>query len=156
LGDRTRGRQRGAAGEDGLSDTPPGTPIASRSEVVSHGANRRAATPADGWLANRLATIDHLRDVAMRNGNVQLLEQADQLEAHARQQHLWRTGQIDHPHGELPPEIEAEIIVDVGGETLGDMPMPPPGDDSMNVDGAVPSEFESSVSPEPRRLPPAQ
>jgi hypothetical protein len=127
------------------------TPVR-RADPVAHGANRR------GWLANRLANIDHLRDVALRNGNVQLLEQADRLEAHARQQHLWRTGQIDHPHGELPPEIEGVVVVGVG---VGDVPVvdPPmlPPDDSINPDASVPPiEFESSTLPEPRRLPEVQ
>lgn len=58
-----------------------------RNELVSGGLNRRAMTQADRLLAKRLADIDHLRDQALRNGNVRLLEQADRLEALARQQY---------------------------------------------------------------------
>ncbi len=37
-------------------------------------------------LQERLAAIDHMRDMALRSGNTRLLEEADTLEAMARQQ----------------------------------------------------------------------
>ncbi len=55
------------------------------------GQNRPTAPQADRFLARRLADIDHLRDVAVENGNERLLEQADRLEELARQQFENRT-----------------------------------------------------------------
>lgn len=46
---------------------------------------------AERLLAQRLASIDHLRDIALENGNTRLLERADQLEELARRQFLMRT-----------------------------------------------------------------
>lgn len=46
-----------------------------------------ALTQAERFLALRQATIDRLRDVALRDGDVGLLEHADRLEELARQQY---------------------------------------------------------------------
>ncbi len=46
---------------------------------------------AERLLAQRLAKIDHLRDIALANGNTQLLAKADELEELARRQFLMRT-----------------------------------------------------------------
>ena len=55
-------------------------------------AGQFRGTPSDRILAKRLADIDHLRDVALRNGNVSLLDRADELERLARKQYARRTG----------------------------------------------------------------
>jgi hypothetical protein len=66
---------------------------------------RRGMSRADWLLANRMASINHLRDVAERNGNEHLHDQADKLGAIARRQliiHACEHG--DHPchHPESP------------------------------------------------------
>jgi hypothetical protein len=49
---------------------------------------RSSVSRADWLLAKRLASIDHLRSIAQKNGNTRLLEQTDKLEAIARRQHI--------------------------------------------------------------------
>jgi hypothetical protein len=168
---QTWGRER-RPGETGIvEDKHSGNESPSRPEIVSHGANRRAATLADRWLSDRLANIDHLRDVALRNGNTQLLEQADQLEAHARQQHLWRAGQIDRPHAAPPADYEIEIGLTADASRPVSMPLPfssvqtpaPPAganrslrDRPANFDGADNALQRSAQLPGTRRLPAPQ
>lgn len=53
-------------------------------------SQRPLHTQADRILANRLADIDHQRDIAFDNGNEQLLQRADTLEQIARDQHQKR------------------------------------------------------------------
>jgi hypothetical protein len=73
---------------------------------------------ADALLALRLASIDHLRDVALANGNTALLEKADELEVIARSQYDRRTNPTPPPAEEAPPADEpapapdAEISTD--------------------------------------------
>lgn len=62
-----------------------------RRDQFSGVRNRPTAPQADRLLAKRLADIDHLRDVAVENGNERLLEQADRLEELARRQFEYRT-----------------------------------------------------------------
>lgn len=163
--DRLHGRAWGQQQREAVSfNTPNAQPGRERSELVSHGANQRGVTLADSWLTGRLANIDHLRDVALRNGNVQLLQQADQLEAHARQQYLWRTAQIDHPRADAPDDATFPDRIDTPIVPIDDGTMPP-GTDMPIDDGSTtgdfsstspPAEFqESTLAPSPRRLPTA-
>ena len=62
-----------------------------RSNAASNRRNRPELTLGERLLAQRLASIDRLRDIGLRNGNVRLLEKADQLEQLARQQFERRT-----------------------------------------------------------------
>lgn len=55
---------------------------------------REGLSRADWLLANRLASIDHMRDKALENGNERMLGQADKLEAQARLQYEHRTGEF--------------------------------------------------------------
>lgn len=57
---------------------------------------------AERLLAKRLADIDHLRDIALQNGNTRLLEQADELELLARAQYARRT-EGGEPQDRSPP-----------------------------------------------------
>jgi len=50
-------------------------------------AQNRVALQADLFLANRLAEIDRLRDVAVSNNDAQMLLRADHLELEARRHH---------------------------------------------------------------------
>ena len=52
-----------------------------------------ASTP-ESLLANRLASIDHMRDIALEHGNQRMLDEADKLEALARQQYQRRSGEF--------------------------------------------------------------
>ncbi len=63
----------------------------SRRDGAEAAGTRSDISQADRLLAKRLADIDHLRDIALENGNERQLEQADKLEALPRQQHAQRT-----------------------------------------------------------------
>lgn len=54
---------------------------------IAQAAQRRDLSSADRLLALRLAQIDHLRDIALRNGDAELMQQADMLEELARAQY---------------------------------------------------------------------
>lgn len=58
-----------------------------RNDDVSGGRAGFPLTRSERLLAKRLAQIEKLRDIALKNGNVRLMEQADRLEKLARQQH---------------------------------------------------------------------
>ncbi|HUG92673.1 MAG TPA: hypothetical protein VML55_17665 [Planctomycetaceae bacterium] len=80
---------------------------------ADRGERRYGPDLADHLLAQRLAAIDHMRDVALDNGNLELLERADELEALARRQHARRTGELE-PQGigiglfRIPPDADSE------------------------------------------------
>lgn len=78
-------------GDDGSDETTrPDHPNAKR---IRHAhAHHHIHRHADRLLAKRLAHIDHLRDVAVENGNMKLLDRADELERIARAQFARRTG----------------------------------------------------------------
>uniref|UniRef100_A0A7C2P163 Uncharacterized protein n=1 Tax=Schlesneria paludicola TaxID=360056 RepID=A0A7C2P163_9PLAN len=64
--------------------------------------DRSGQSRADWLLAQRLSVIDHVRNVATKNGNDRLKQQADRLEDLARDQHARRIGDYDdhgHHHG---------------------------------------------------------
>lgn len=65
--------------------------------------DRSGVSRADWLLANRLAAINHMREVAQRNGNERMLDQADKLEAIARRQFLIHACS-GHSPCEQPPE----------------------------------------------------
>ncbi|MBT4867490.1 MAG: hypothetical protein HON53_20490 [Planctomycetaceae bacterium] len=65
-------------------------------------AQRPPHSQADRILANRLADIDHMRDIALENGNEQMLQQADKLEQITRNQYQRRIGGDDFQ----PPETQ--------------------------------------------------
>ena len=67
---------------------------------------------ADALLALRLASIDHLRDVALANGNTALLEKADALEVIARRQFDRRTNPTPPPAEEPAPTPDTEVTTD--------------------------------------------
>jgi hypothetical protein len=71
------------------------------------GRERFALTQAERLLAKRLASIDHLRDIALRNGNTRLLEQCDHLEVIARAQYDRRTAGFDVPTTDPPTDPTA-------------------------------------------------
>jgi hypothetical protein len=87
----------GAIDDGGLLDDPNGeVPVGDTSGEL-RGRERFALTQAERLLAKRLASIDHVRDIALRNGNTRLLEQCDHLEAIARAQYDRRTAGFDVP-----------------------------------------------------------
>jgi hypothetical protein len=154
-------RQRFAKAQGNRPQADSGDAPVRRSDLVSHGLNRRGATLADAWLTKRLATIDHLRDVAMRNGNVQLLDRLEQFEDHAQQQYLWRTGQIDHPHDTLPmeePLPEEPAPTDMDGQPLPDEPIDPQTlpDEPIDSPPVATDPLQPSPQPTLRRLPDTQ
>lgn len=87
-------RTRGEAGGEEIGRPDFGRPMAPRDR-----AERFSMDRSERLLAKRLAQIDHLRDIAMKNGNTRLLEQADELEALARRQHARRTGEMTERGG---------------------------------------------------------
>lgn len=92
--------------DGGVLDGPTGEiPGGSGDEL--RGRERFALTQAERLLAKRLASIDHLRDVALRNGNTRLLEQCDHLEAIARAQYDRRTAGFDVPTTDPPTDPTA-------------------------------------------------
>ena len=106
IGTGRRESLRRSAGlrRNGLASNRVDVPIGASEETATRRQNRRgrnvgrsnprtrlAATKADRLLAQRLAAIDRLRDIGLRNGNVRQLEQADRLEQLARQQFERRT-----------------------------------------------------------------
>jgi len=88
-----------------------------RQDVVNASQNRMSTSDADRHLAKRLADIDHMRDVAIENGNERQLQQADQLEQLARQQYEQRT---------TDEKLRAnEVFSPDRGESRGVAPNPP-------------------------------
>jgi len=65
-------------------------------------SQRPPHSQADRILANRLADIDHQRDIALENGNERMLQKADKLEQIARNQYQRRIGGGDIQ----PPETQ--------------------------------------------------
>lgn len=61
------------------------------------GAQNKLTGPARA-LQERLAAIDHMRDMAMKNGNARLLQVAEELEAKAKQQYAFQMS-----HGNRAP-----------------------------------------------------
>lgn len=72
---------------------------------VAQAAQRRDLSQAERLLALRLAQIDHLRDVALQNGNAELMQQADKLEELARAQFDRRRN--DDPTEPVSPPSDA-------------------------------------------------
>lgn len=96
-----------------LRGAATGTPAAARvPEVLTNTVTTTDATGrfdlsrADRILAKRLADIDHLRDKALENGNVKLLEQADKLEEIARGQYARRAGTTETPTPQPETPVE--------------------------------------------------
>ena len=82
-----------ADGKDGEQREADGV-VGSRRPTI-HPQHLRLMLQADLVLARRLADIDRLRDVALANGNENLLLRADQLEQQARLQHDQRIARIE-------------------------------------------------------------
>lgn len=124
---------RGAA-----NGTPAATHVPSvlpSQQATTDAAGRFDLTRADRILVKRLADIDHLRDVALKNGNLKLLDQADQLEAIARTQYERRTGTTPIP------EPQPEPPANEPGTPTPD-PVQPPVDETPAPDVEEPfSEF---------------
>ncbi len=84
-----------------------------RREIVQARAEVLGNTSlADRLLVKRLAQIDHMRDIALENGNERQLEQADKLEQLARWQFEHRfEARANNPFAEVTPETaeEAEL-----------------------------------------------
>lgn len=99
----TRGRERMAGNSDskvsGRSNSAKSQHASAKAKAGGditkpvRGERNGTSTP-DSLLANRLASIDHMRDIALKNGNERMLDQADKLEALARQQYQRRTGEF--------------------------------------------------------------
>jgi hypothetical protein len=83
--------------------TKPGRPEHAAAVPAGTGApwERSGMTRADWLLTKRLASIDHMRDIAVKNGNERQLQQADQLETVARQQHERRVGEFAEPTADV-------------------------------------------------------
>lgn len=92
---------------------------------------RGSARHAERLLSKRLAAIDHLRDVALENGNVELLARADTLEELARRQFQMRTEgtKLDWGHYQRMPSDPSTDPVDGPGEP----DLPPTDDPDMPV-----------------------
>ncbi len=93
-----------AIDEGGLLDDPNGEVPVDETTGELRGRERFALTQAERLLAKRLASIDHLRDIALRNGNTRLLEQCDHLEAIARAQYDRRTAGFEVPTTDPPTD----------------------------------------------------
>jgi hypothetical protein len=96
-----------------LRGAATGTPAAARvpdalpnTVSTTEATGRFDLSRADRILAKRLADIDHLRDKALENGNVKLLEQADKLEEIARGQYARRTGTTETPAPQPQAPVE--------------------------------------------------
>jgi len=84
--ERTRGDRR-VFGRERTGRGTDDEPARRRFDDVTSRRNGPPRSIAEGILAKRLAEIDRLRDIALKNDNVRLLEQADKLEQLARQQY---------------------------------------------------------------------
>jgi hypothetical protein len=101
---RLNSASTGAIDDGGLLDDPNVEVPVDESPGELRGRERFALTQAERLLAKRLASIDHLRDIALRNGNTRLLEQCDHLEAIARAQYDRRTAGFDVPTTDPPTD----------------------------------------------------
>lgn len=89
-------------GDDDAGDDDNGSP--SRGNRQINPQDRRFLPKADRLLTKRLADIDHLRDIALANGNDRLLQKADELETLAREQYARRIDERgDDPTDGTPP-----------------------------------------------------
>jgi hypothetical protein len=77
--------------------SPPATPPATGTPWT-----RTGMTQAEWLLAKRLASLDHMRDIAAKNGNERMLDRADTLEALAKRQYDRRTD-FSNPHNPATP-----------------------------------------------------
>jgi hypothetical protein len=111
-------------------DTPTGTNGDTPTGIVnlSRGQQQFQLNQADRLLAKRLAQADHLRDIALRNGNEKLLETADRMEQIARAQYARRV-----PGGTTPEDPAAP-----GEEPAPVDPTLPGGDPTLPEDPTVP------------------
>jgi len=137
------------------SEEPTDSPDAAggRNQMLAQSIRGRFdPTRAERILAKRLADIDHLRDVAIQNGNTQLLDRADQLEVIARRQFAWRTGGGETPSDEpvidpladttIPDPIEEPVI-----DPLPDIPVSDATDDPITEPPADTTTSDSEVDP---------
>ncbi len=95
-----------------LRGAAAGTPAATHVPDVLPGPHattgadsRFDLTRADRILAKRLADIDHLRDIALKNGNFKLLDQTDKMEEAARKQYKRRID-VTPPPEPIPPPVD--------------------------------------------------
>jgi hypothetical protein len=103
-----------SAAENGQSDAADARRIANR---LRH--KERHIARADRILAKRLADIDHLRDIALENGNLKLLDRADTLEELARKQHVERLSR----HGsEMTTDGSVDGVQQAGHTIDGERP----------------------------------
>jgi hypothetical protein len=92
-----RGRRDASQNNEAATKTKSGSEQTSAGrDDRANGApwTREGISRADWLLAIRLASIDHMRDEALVNGNERMLDQADKLEARARLQYEHRTGEF--------------------------------------------------------------
>ena len=123
----------------------------SRSNRQINPQERRFLPKAERLLNKRLADIDHLRDVALANGNVRLLEKADELEALARRQYERRIGET----GDEPPDDPGDDPTGddpTGDDPTGDTPLP--DDPTLPDDPALPEDPTEPEDPAPPEEPP--
>lgn len=85
--------KRGTTSSPGLGQNGSAPAVGARLGGTRSPWERSGVSQADWLLANRLASIRHMRDVAERNGNERLREQADKLEELARRQYVCRTSE---------------------------------------------------------------
>jgi len=95
---------------------------------------------ADRLLAKRLADIDHMRDIALRNGNTKLLDKADKLEQLAR----WQFGR--RPGLPTNPEAPQAPVPDPDPGQPSDM-APPPDQIPDYIEPALDPDFPRSEQP---------
>jgi hypothetical protein len=145
-----------AIDDGGLLDDPNGEVPVDETTGELRGRERFALTQAERLLAKRLASIDHLRDIALRNGNTRLLEQCDHLEAIARAQYDRRTAGFDVPTTDPPTDPTAPtdptLPTDPSDPTFPTAPVDPTDPAPEDPIGGDPLP-EEPVEPLPPELP---
>jgi len=102
-------------------------------------------TRADRIFAKRLADIDHLRDIALKNGNLKLLDRADKLEEIARSQYTRRGGTVTP---DMPLTDPGSPVPDTSPEPPQTDPLPPTTD-PLPAPNPVPPTTDPFPDPDP-------
>ncbi len=170
-GVKSRGRLSAGAGGIGIGasghgeaaahigrrpDSPnrPDQPGSNRSTDPREQGHNHVALQADLLLAQRLAQIDRLRDVALANGDTDLLLRADTLEQQARLQHRHRIESALGAQLPPPPQHDHQFTGQAAGEFQGRAGANAPNFDAQSAgqfdaDGAAQFDRPSNFTPNP-------
>ncbi len=158
-GTATPGRGVGVTGSAGAlfqarrndaAQTPPQPTMIQTQAMQPITIHNRAALNADLSLGNRIAEIDRLRDVAVANGDTQMLLRADQLEHEARIYHYHQVRQALAVDAAAQNAAAVQAGAEQNAYTAAGVPANQPSPQFESSDHArVTTDFQSGPQPLP-------